>query len=215
MSLRLLYMPGELSAQIKQPAASSNTHDHDFLNMISHRLQKYHVLGSKTSEESSPHLALSYITSFSDTGIQDSQLQSLLSMRGTKSISIALTEDGHGRETDDRMTIPPEMPLPPELQPVAQDDNLPWGNAEDFLEYEEDDTDYDAMDHKNMPDYDPDQESETYEDWNHAESWIVTNNHEVNEGQSRPRLYERMNISKVKTGVVYSKYYDDSEVKCK
>ena len=98
---------------------------------------------------------------------------------------------------------------------MAQDYNLRRGNAEDFLDHEEDNADYDAMDHKNMPDYDPDQESETYEDWNYAESRIVTNNREVNEGHSRPRLYERMNISKVKTGVLYSKYYDDSEVKCK
>ena len=91
--------------------------------------------------------------------------------------------------------------LPPELQPVLQETGLP-GPSEDLsgiVRYGSD-VDRDALDLKNVPDFDPDQDGEAQFYINDAiNAWIKADQEECAKG-ANPRLYKSLDISKDQSG---------------
>ncbi|KAL8992075.1 MAG: hypothetical protein Q9169_007394 [Polycauliona sp. 2 TL-2023] len=99
----------------------------------------------------------------------------------------ALREDVRECNADD------SYELPPELRPVLQDDELPLGSPDEAIHDPPDESDDDAFDLKNTPDFDPDQdwESPFYKQENDA--WIKADEQESLRG-ARLRLYEHSSI---------------------
>lgn len=112
-----------------------------------------------------------------------------------------------------------EQTLPPELQPVLQDDGIPplppgedpweeWDSRED----EKDEIDYDALDLKNMPDFDPyqDHESKHYS-IDVLNAWWTSDEDDCSKG-ARPRLYENLDISNKTSAGVYSNLIEPNPI---
>lgn len=121
-------------------------------------------------------------------------------------------------EIDDDVEDPP---LPPELQPVLQDDGFPptpegedpW---KDWDEWDDDDesTDYDALDLKNTPDFDPyqDHESKHYS-IDVLDAWMKSDEEECSKG-AQPRLYECLDISNETKAPIDSEDYGPEPIGC-
>ena len=198
MSTTLLYVPGGLLPEIENHPNSSSIRENDGLDTICHRLQRYCVFVSK-KEVFLPYLALCHMSSLPEQEQQDSFLASFLPTRSAARLFTAADE-------------PMERNLTP------RDDAAPQGSIEDATGEPDSDSDSDSIfdtidleNCKNCPDYDPNQEPEVYEDSDGAESWTEADSTNPTEGLC-PRLYERLNISKVKNHIVSSKYYDKSEI---
>ena len=82
----------------------------------------------------------------------------------TSDQSDAVTEE-NGRNQADVSGESPDTSkrrrLPPGLQPLPKDDNIPKGNMENAIQDFE--SDFDGADVKNAPDYDPDQDDSVYQ----------------------------------------------------
>ena len=106
--------------------------------------------------------------------------------------------------------------LPPELQPVLMDDGFPpLPDDEDFFDDDPDTpSDYDELDLKNTPDFDPDQDHEAKFYTDDIDTWIKADEEETIKG-ARPRLYERLNVIKeTHPDVIQSKDHDMSPITC-
>lgn len=128
------------------------------------RIYHYHAMPN-TIKDIEPHLALpDFVISELSQSEKPPMLPELTS-RTSQSVSISnppSTERTEGpnppsslfRRIQDRKSGPPRLPR-------AMEDDLPQGNGENMLAWSDDDVD--ATDFKNMPDYDPWQEQDTYE----------------------------------------------------
>ncbi|KAL8847611.1 MAG: hypothetical protein Q9221_007341 [Calogaya cf. arnoldii] len=85
--------------------------------------------------------------------------------------------------------------LPLELQPVLQDDNLPNDERDGWIIYNDsgEDSDWDALDIKNLLDWDPDQDPEQDLFTDDVYAWVRRDEHETLRG-TRPRFYTRLDI---------------------
>ncbi|KAL9126198.1 MAG: hypothetical protein Q9217_004716 [Psora testacea] len=99
--------------------------------------------------------------------------------------------------------------LPPELQPVLMDDDLPLlPDDENIFDDSNTHSDYNALDLKNTPDFDPNQDHEAGFYTDDVDVWIKADKEGSIRG-ARPRLYEKLNISKEKDpAVIQPQDYD-------
>jgi len=159
------------------------------------QLQMYDVIYNR-KQTRSRGLTLFLIVDFANTERQSAQLQPL-PPQTRESIDSENKAEAYdeppAEETPD--TDSPE--LPPELQPVLQESGLP-GPSKDLsgtVHYGSD-FDLDALDLKNAPDFDPDQDGEAQFYVNDAiNAWIKADHEECAEG-AKLRLYKSLDISK-------------------
>lgn len=191
------------------PNAPASIAMKNLMNETTRQLQMYDVIHNRM--QTRPRgLALCLIDDFEKAKTQAAKLHSLPPQR-KDSIDAENKAEAYdealAEETPD--TDSPE--LPPELQPVLQESGLPEP-PEDESEIINDgyDVDFDALDLKNLPDYDPDMDPEKSFYTNDViNGWIMADQEECAKG-AKIRLYETLDIPSDHPAGSYSEAHKES-----
>ena len=160
--------------------------------MISRQLQLYDVIYSQTKTRPRG-LALSLVDSIKSIPQLD-QLQ-VLPPQTEESIDAENKAEAYDAPLEEDQPDTDGPTLPPELRPVLQESGLPGpGGDMSTIITDTGDYDHDALDMKNLPDFDPDQDGEAEFYTNDAiNAWIKTDQEECAKG-AKPILFEKLNI---------------------
>ena len=194
------------------PSAPASMAINNLLKEANQQLQMYDVMQDHTQRRL-PRLALSLIDDLAKVKEGAHMLQSL-PQQPKDSTDDASETRGRSESPREETSDNDGPELPPELQPILQDDGFsPLPDGEEAI-WDNSDTphDYDAFDLKNTPDFDPDQDHEAEFYTNDiVDAWIKADEEECTKG-AKPRLYERMNIPNETKSTIYSKNYDTSPI---
>ena len=194
------------------PSAPAVMAINNLLKGADRQLQMYDVLERHTQGRP-PRLALSLIDDLTKVKKEGAHKLQSLPQQPKDSIDDEFETRGMSESPQEETSDNDGPELPPELQPVLQDDGFPLlpDDEEAIWDGEEPGNDYDGFDLKNCPDFDPyqDYESEFYTN-DIIDAWIKADEEECANG-AKPRLYERMNIPN-EAQCIYSKDYDASPI---
>ena len=162
-------------------------------------LQTYDVIYD--DKESRPRgLALSLIVDFASTERQLAHMQPFPAQT-RESIDAENKSEAYDEPLVEDPPDLEEVELPPELQPVLMESGLPRlsGPVSDIKVYSPD-FDPDALDYKNLPNFDPveDGEAEFYTD-DAITAWIKADQEECARG-AKPRLYKSIDMTNDPSG---------------
>jgi len=199
-----------------QPRAPASKAVSELVEGAGQQLQTYNVV-EYTTRSRTPRLALSVIHDLANFKASALSLPPLQPQAKDPVNSVPNSPLAEAPDSDDGPG------LPPELQPVLKESGLPPLPEGLDLSVEDEDgedlgettpTDYDALDLKNMPDFDPDQDGEAeYFSDDVLDAWVMLDE-ECSKG-ARPRLYESLDISNQTGATIYSKDYDPTPITCK
>ena len=220
MSHTLLFVPGHLLTQVDH---NLDPPKYELSIVAAQRLQRYETLSDATSRTD---LGLCFLEEFQKLTEQFAKSQPIASIRtapGLLDRTIDASKEPLAREQQIRNLATRDHEIAsliaqlPSLEDISRDPchqrtadgRYPPGEHEDWF----DENLAEMTDGKNMPDYDPNQEDDVYEDSEDAESSME----EADSSSSRaneavlPALYSRLEIEKPRdAGVVYSKHSDES-----